>query len=58
LRNEEEKIAFIRYVIENPIRAKLVESPSDYPFWGSSTCSREELLDYLRITLADNRRAG
>ncbi|HEU5259386.1 MAG TPA: transposase [Vicinamibacterales bacterium] len=58
LRNEEEKIAFIRYVIENPVRAELVESPLDYPFWGSSTSSREELLDYLRIVLIDNRRAG
>ena len=58
LRNEDEKIAFIRYVIENPMRAKLAESPLDYPFWGSSTCSREELLEYLRIALADNRRAG
>jgi putative transposase len=58
LRCEEEKIAFVRYVIENPLRAELVESPLDYPFWGSSTCSREELLDYLRIALADNRRAG
>ena len=58
LRNEGEKIAFIRYVIENPLRAKLAESPLDYPFWGSSTCSREELLEYLRIVLADNSRAG
>jgi len=33
LRNEEEKTAFIRYVIENPLRAKLVQSPVDYPFW-------------------------
>jgi len=58
LRNDEEKIAFIRYVIENPIRAKLVQSPLEYPFWGSSTWSRQELLDYLTIVLADNRRAG
>jgi len=58
LRNEEEKVAFIRYVIENPIRAQLVESPLDYPFWGSSSCSRQELLDDLRIALADTRRAG
>jgi len=57
LRNEEEKIAFIRYVIQNPIRAELVESPLDYPFWGSSICSRDELLDYLRIVGKD-RRAG
>ena len=57
LRNEEEKIAFIRYVIQNAIRAELVESPLDYPFWGSSICSREELLDYLGIVCKD-RRAG
>jgi len=58
LRNDEEKIAFIRYVVENPIRAQLAESPLDYPFWGSSTCSREELLEFLRIALVDNLRAG
>ena len=58
LRNEQEKIAFIRYIIENPLRAELVESPLDYPFWGSSTCSREELLDYLRMVRVDSRRAG
>ena len=49
LKNNNEKIAFIRYVVQNPLRAELVESPLDYPFWGSSTCSREELLDYLGI---------
>ena len=40
LRNEEEKIAFIRYVIQNPIRAGLVETPLDYPFWGSYARAR------------------
>jgi len=34
LRSEEEKIAFVRYAIENPLRAELVESPLDYPFCG------------------------
>ena len=54
LRNEEERMAFIRYVIQNPVRAGLVESPLDYPFWGSSKWSREQLLDYVRA----DRRAG
>jgi len=58
LRNEAEKIGFMRYVVENPLRGELVESPLDYPFWGSSTCSREELLEYLGIVLSDSRRAG
>ena len=48
LRNDDERRAFIRYVIENPVRAKLVQSPLDYPYWGSSTWSREELLEYVR----------
>ena len=48
LRNDEERMAFIRYVIENPVRARLVASPLDYPHWGSSTHPREELLDYVR----------
>ena len=48
LRNEEERIAFVRYVIQNPIRAGLVDAPLEYPFWGSSKWSREELLDYVR----------
>ena len=50
LRNHEEKIAFVRYVIENPLRAELAISPLDYPHWGSSTCSREALLEYARTT--------
>jgi putative transposase len=54
LRDEEERRAFIRYVIQNPVRAGLVESPLDYPFWGSSKWSRDELLDYVRV----DRRAG
>ena len=49
LRDAQETAMFVRYVVQNPIRAGLVESPSDYPFWGSSQWSREELLDYLRV---------
>jgi len=50
LRNEDETVLFIRYVIENPVRAGLVNSPLDYPYWGSSRWSREELLDYVRVS--------
>jgi len=48
LRNDAEAFAFIHYVIENPVRAGLVKSPLEYPFWGSSKWSREQLLDYVR----------
>ena len=51
LRNDEETIVVARYIVENPVRAGLVASPLDYPFWGSSTWSREELIE-------DVRRAG
>ena len=48
LRSEEDTIVVARYIVENPVRAGLVVSPLDYPFWGSSTWSREELLEYVR----------
>jgi REP element-mobilizing transposase RayT len=37
----------IRYMIENPVRAGLVETPSEYPHWGSQICSREEILELV-----------
>jgi len=48
LRSEEERIERIHYSIQNPVRAGYVESPLDYPHWGSSKWSREELLEYVR----------
>jgi len=47
-RNEEDTIVIARYIVENPVRAGLVVSPLDYPFWGSSTRLREELLESVR----------
>ncbi len=47
LRNEESTEDLIRYMIANPIRARLVASVKDYPFWGSSIYSRDELLDFI-----------
>ena len=44
---EEATIDVIRYIINNPIRAGLVERVEDYQFWGSLTDSREELLEYI-----------
>jgi hypothetical protein len=32
----------------NPIRSGLVSSLREYPFWGSLTHSREELLEYVQ----------
>lgn len=44
LRAEEESRAVARYVIENPVRAGLVDRPGRYPHLGSDVWSVEELL--------------
>jgi len=36
LRAEQRTEDVIRYVLENPVRARLVERPEDYPFSGSA----------------------
>jgi len=36
LRAEESTEDVIRYVLDNPVRARLVEKPEDYPFSGSA----------------------
>jgi putative transposase len=47
LRNAEATPAAARYLIANPVRAGMVQTPADYPFWGSFVCTREALLDYI-----------
>ena len=44
LRPSEDPKWVARYILENPVRAKLVTSPLDYPFLGSDVWSMEELL--------------
>lgn len=36
LRREEDVLAVARYIIANPLRAKLVQRIGDYPFWNAS----------------------
>jgi putative transposase len=48
LRHEEATAGVVQYIIQNPVRAKLVESPGDYPHWGSGLYTREELLDFVK----------
>jgi putative transposase len=47
LRAEEDRAAVIKYLLENPLRARLVETLHQYPHWGSGLCSREELIETL-----------
>ena len=35
LRAEEDRLAIARYIVGNPLRAKLVQNVGDYPYWNS-----------------------
>jgi REP element-mobilizing transposase RayT len=44
LRNEDDARVVARYIIENPVRARLVEDPSKYPFLGSDRWTVSQLV--------------
>ncbi len=44
VRSNESFEEIVQYILENPLRKKLVASLLDYPFLGSCTVTREELL--------------
>jgi putative transposase len=46
LRDQESTRAIVAYIIENPVRAKLVESVYEYPHLFSTLYGREELIDF------------
>jgi putative transposase len=47
LRNDEDTLTVARYIVENPVRAKLVTSVEEYPFVGSLVCDLKDLLSSL-----------
>jgi len=49
LRNEESAISVARYILENPVRANMVERIADYRFCGSNVYTIEELLDAVQL---------
>jgi putative transposase len=46
LRETESTRGVVRYLLENPVRAKLVAHPADYPHCGSFVCTRDELIEW------------
>ena len=46
IRDDERLDRVIRYVLDNPVRAGLVNCVQDYAYWGSGVWTREELLDF------------
>ena len=47
MRDDEATPDMIRYIVSNPLRAGLVNTVSEYPFWGSAEYSRAEILSFL-----------
>ena len=46
LRDDEDPYEVVRYVVQNPVRARLVEQIQAYPFVGSSILALQDLLDH------------
>jgi REP element-mobilizing transposase RayT len=46
LRAEDDPKEIARYIIENPVRARLVESPEQYPHSGSDKWPLRELMEW------------
>ena len=47
LRTDEASLAVARYIVENPVRAGLAKTVSEYPFVGSELHELKDLLDSL-----------
>jgi hypothetical protein len=47
LRAEEAVLSVARYIVENPLRAKLTDDVRQYAFLGSAVYSVDEILDAL-----------
>ena len=47
LRDAERTEEVITYIVNNPVRAKLVKNPDDYPYWGSTVYTRKEILEFI-----------
>ena len=45
LRDDEHTLAIARYIVQNPVRAGLVQRVEEYPFAGSKVYSLSQLLD-------------
>ena len=55
LRSDERLLSVARYILENPVRARIAKIVRDYPFTGSGLYSIDEILDALPWAPADGR---
>ncbi len=58
LRNEESAVSVARYILENPLRARLVERVDEYPFLGSSAYTMEQVMEAVQLNGGWYRRSG
>jgi putative transposase len=58
LRDDQAAVSVARYILENPVRARIVATPQDYPFSGSSMHALEELLDAVQLRKRWYTRGG
>jgi len=58
LRNEEAAASVTRYILENPLRARLVERVDAYPFSGSSVYTIEQIMEAVQLNRNWYRRSG
>lgn len=56
LRDAEKTEEVIEYIVSNPVRSRLVESPDDYPHWGSTEYPRKEILEFIGWASHRDRR--
>jgi putative transposase len=57
LRHEEATLSVARYIVENPLRARLVQRVEDYPFVGSSVYTIEHIIEAVQME-PRRRRSG
>jgi putative transposase len=56
LRQDEDRLRVMAYLLGNPIRAGLVTDFCDYPFWGSGVWSRDEMIGSVQDLLINGYR--
>jgi REP element-mobilizing transposase RayT len=58
LRSDEATLSVARYIIENPLRARLVHAVEAYPFVGSDVYSVSQVLEAVRLKPGNTYRSG
>ena len=58
LRDDEAALSVARYILENPVRAGLVDRVQDYPFCGSAMYRLEDVLDAVAMMRSSQKTPG